>query len=64
MVERTGSFALFPVKRRPLHEKPDPRVRLGDLIAEELIDARGPQSAFIRYGRPSRIPRTERPAKR
>ena len=64
MVERTGSFAVFPVKRRSLQEKTEPRVRIGDLIAEELIEARGPQSAFARYGRPSRIPRLERPAKR
>jgi hypothetical protein len=64
MVERTGRFAVFPVTRRSLHEKTDPRVRLGDLIAEELIEARGPQSAFARYGRPSRLSRLQRPAKR
>jgi len=56
MVERTGTFAVYPVMRRPLNEKPVDRTRIGDLIAEGLRTARKTGSAFARYGRPSRIP--------
>ncbi|HVJ14968.1 MAG TPA: hypothetical protein VM686_05990 [Polyangiaceae bacterium] len=56
MVERTGTFAVAPVKRRQLNEKPAQNRRIGELIAEELRTAR-PGSAFARYGRPSWLPR-------
>jgi hypothetical protein len=59
MVERTGTFAVLPVARRKLNEKPFEPTRIGQLIAEELRVARG--SAFDRYGRPSRLPALKRP---
>jgi hypothetical protein len=55
MVERTGTFAVAPVARRKLNEKPFEPTRIGELIAEELRVARAADSAFARYGRPSRL---------